>query len=151
MVPLVANYLRPLVEKQGGKYEIVSTSSSTTLSWAEGDQLKQLITEHDPELVLISLGSNELFFVDDLTERAKAITAIVSEVAPRACLWVGPPAWAKDRGFLDVLKRNRGKCRYFDSTALPMQRQEDGRHPTWGASHRWAGEVWKRLGGSRGS
>lgn len=151
MVPLVGNYLRPFVEKQGGKYEMISTSSSTTLSWAEGDALAQAIAKLDPELVLISLGSNELFFVDDLEQRGAAVRAITNQLKGRACLWIGPPAWAKVEGFLDVLKKNLGACRYFDSAKLKMDRQEDGRHPTWGASHGWSMKVWARLGGEEPS
>jgi hypothetical protein len=147
MVPLVANYLRPLIEKSGGRYEIVSTSSSTTLSWAEGDKLTELLSKHDPELVLISLGSNELFFEDDLEQRGKAVRNIVERVGARPCLWIGPPAWTKLRGFLEILAKNLDRCGYFDSAVLNMDRQADGRHPTWGASHAWAGKVWERLGG----
>ncbi|HEY6724124.1 MAG TPA: hypothetical protein VI197_08825 [Polyangiaceae bacterium] len=147
MVPLVGNYLRPRFEAQGGQYAISSTSSSSTLSWAEGAQLREALTKHDPELVLISLGSNELYFVDDLAQRAAAIQAIVREIGDRACLWIGPPSWAKARGFLDTLEANLGPCSYFDSAKLPMERQADGRHPTWGASHGWANQVWQRLGG----
>lgn len=147
MVPLVGNYLRPRFEAQGGHYEIISTSSSSTLSWIEGDLLRKTLAKHDPELVLISLGSNELYFVDDLAQRAQAIQAIVRQVGDRACLWIGPPSWAKARGFLDTLEANLGHCSYFDSAKLPMERQADGRHPTWGASHGWANQVWQRLGG----
>lgn len=149
MVPLVGNYLRPRFEQQGGKYEIISISSSTTLSWAEQAELKRALTEHDPELVLISLGSNELFFKDDLDERARAVRGIVEAVGGRSCLWIGPPSWAKVRGFLDVLEANLGPCRYFDSARIKMSRQEDGRHPTWAASAHWANLVWERLGGER--
>ena len=147
MVPLVGNYLRPRIEAQGGHYEVISTSSSSTLSWAEGALLRETLAKHQPELVLISLGSNELYFVDDLAQRAQAIRSIVREVGDRACLWVGPPSWAKARGFLDTLEKNLGHCSYFDSAKLPMERQADGRHPTWGASHGWANRVWQRLGG----
>ncbi|HEU5074800.1 MAG TPA: hypothetical protein VFU02_11510, partial [Polyangiaceae bacterium] len=63
------------------------------------------------------------------------------------CLWIGPPSWAKARSFLDTLEANLGHCSYFDSAKLPMERQADGRHPTWGASHAWANKVWQRLGG----
>lgn len=147
MVPLVGNYLRPEFEAGGSRYEIMSTSSSSTLSWAKGDELRQLLAKGNPDLVLISLGSNELYFVDDLGERAAAIRSIVQEIGGRACLWIGPPSWAKVRGFLDTLEENLGHCAYFDSAALPMQRQADGRHPTWGASHGWASKVWQRLGG----
>ncbi|HEX6243930.1 MAG TPA: SGNH/GDSL hydrolase family protein, partial [Polyangiales bacterium] len=147
MVPLVGNYLRPRFQAQGGHYEIASTSSSSTLSWAEGAVLRETLAKHDPELVLISLGSNELYFVDDLAQRAQAIQSIVREIGDRACLWIGPPSWAKARGFLDTLEANLGSCSYFDSAKLPMERQADGRHPTWGASHAWANQVWQRLGG----
>jgi len=150
MVPLVGNYLRPRFEAQGGHYEITSTSSSSSLSWAEGDLLGKTLAKHDPDLVLISLGSNELYFVDDLAQRAEAIRAIVRAVGDRACLWIGPPSWAKARGFLDTLEANLGHCSYFDSAKLPMERQADGRHPTWGASHGWANQVWQRLGGEGG-
>lgn len=149
MVPLVGNYLRPFVEKQGGKYEMMSTSSSSTLSWAEGDALAQAIAKNDPDLVLISLGSNELFFVDDLDQRGAAVRTIVDQVKGRPCLWVGPPSWAKAEAFLDVLKKNLGACQYFDSSKSKMERQEDGRHPTWGASYAWAMKVWARLGGEQ--
>lgn len=147
MVPLVGNYLRPRFQARGAHYEIASTSSSSTLSWAEGTLLRETLAKHDPELVLVSLGSNELYFVDDLAQRAQAIQTIVREIGDRACLWIGPPSWAKARGFLDMLEANLGRCSYFDSAKLPMDRQEDGRHPTWGASHRWANQVWQRLGG----
>ena len=147
MVPLVGNYLRPEFEAAGSRYEIMSTSSSSTLSWAKGEELRQHLAKSDPDLVLISLGSNELYFVDDLGERAAAIQSIVRAIGGRACLWIGPPSWAKARGFLDTLEENLGHCAYFDSARLPMQRQADGRHPTWGASHGWANKVWQRLGG----
>jgi len=55
-VPLVGNYLRPRFEARGGRYEITSTSSSSTLSWAEGTQLRDALAKHEPDLVLISLG-----------------------------------------------------------------------------------------------
>jgi hypothetical protein len=96
---------------------------------------------------LISLGSNDLF-VRDLDVRARDIRQIVSEVGGRACLWVGPPAWAKDFGFLRTLRESSAGCGYFDSSALRFERQADGRHPTWGSSYRWATAVWKRLGGT---
>lgn len=146
MVPLVANYIKPVVTAHGGSYESISVSSSTTASWASGHDLRDAIQKLNPDLVLISLGSNELF-TQDLDARAKDIRAIVSQIGARACLWVGPPAWAKGFGFLSTLEHNAAPCGYFDSSVLHFDRQADGRHPTWGSSYRWAGAVWKRLGG----
>ena len=100
-----------------------------------------------PDVVIISLGSNELFDPNP-QRRAKAIRQIVSETRDRPCLWIGPPAWKKDKGFLKVLKDNTGRCRYFDSSKLTLERMADGRHPSWSGSHKWASKVWKVLGGT---
>ncbi len=146
MVPLVGNYLRPLVQGRGGKYFIDSVTSSSTLSWDNERRLQQAMYRYDPQVVLISLGSNELF--DRTPERrAPAIQRLVADTRGRPCLWIGPPAWKKDFGFIEVLKSNLGHCRYLDSTALKLPRMEDGRHPSWSGSHRWATVTWQLLGG----
>lgn len=147
MVPLVANYIKPVVMRNGGSYESISISSSSTGSWAATHQLRDAVAKLNPDLVLISLGSNDLF-VRDLDARARDIRQIVAEVGGRACLWVGPPAWAKDFGFLQTLRESSAGCGYFDSSVLRFERQADGRHPTWGSSYRWASAVWKQLGGT---
>src|SRR5690606_18185293 len=76
MVPLVGNYLRPVFEKRGASYAMVSTHSSSTRTWAADDKLDAALKEHAPELVLISLGSNELFD-KDLAAIGDAVRAIV--------------------------------------------------------------------------
>ena len=147
MVPLVGNYLRPVFEKRGASYAMVSTHSSSTRTWAADDKLDAALKEHAPELVLISLGSNELFD-KDLAAIGDAVRAIVERVGDRACLWIAPPAWAKDFGFAEVVRKNASPCRYFDSTKLKFTRQEDGRHPDWSSSYGWARQVYAALGGT---
>jgi hypothetical protein len=146
MVPLVGNYLRPLFRRSGARYHIVALESSSTLSWDGERRLQELMYEQGPDLVLISLGSNELF--DPKPERrAGAIRRLVADLRGRPCLWIGPPAWKQDLGFLAVLKANLGHCRYFDSKALKLPRMPDGRHPSWTGGWHWANAVWKVLGG----
>jgi hypothetical protein len=147
MVPLVANYLRPVVERGGGKYYVVSEVSTSTSSWAERRLLHEAMYEYDPELVLISLGSNELF-APPSAEQARDIQQLVAHTRGRPCLWIAPPAWKPDRGFLALLQKNLGHCRYFDSTKLDLPRMRDGRHPSWTGGHRWATAVWHALGGT---
>lgn len=146
MVPLVGNYLRPLVQRRGGKYYIDSVTSSSTLSWDNERRLQQAMYRYNPEVILISLGSNELFDREP-KRRAPAIERLVADTRGRPCLWIGPPAWKQDFGFTEVLKAHLGHCRYLDSTALKLPRMEDGRHPSWAGSHRWATVTWKLLGG----
>ena len=148
MVPLVGNYLRTIFWKSQRNYWIESVTSSSTLEWG-GDKrlLQDAMYRYDPDLILISLGSNELF--DPTPERrAGAIRQMVTDTRGRACLWIGPPAWKPDRGFIEVLKKNLGHCRYLDSTRLNLPRMADGRHPDWTGGYRWASAVWKELGGT---
>jgi|GEM_PF-558528 len=146
MVPLVANYLQAALATKG-RYEAISTASSTTLSWAEDPRLPSGIKQLDPDLVLISLGSNEIFVREDLAAHIAAAKRIVAGIGARPCLWIGPPAWAKGYGFVEALSAAVAPCGYFASEKLSFERQADGRHPTWAASYGWANAVWKRLGG----
>ena len=148
MVPLVGFYLRKLYQADGRKYSIVAEDSSSTLSWDNERKLQEQMFKYDPDLILISLGSNELFDRNP-ERRAGAIRRLVKDTRGRPCLWIGPPAWKKDYGFLKVLKDNLGHCQYFDSTRLKLPRMKDGRHPSWTGGYRWSVAVWKRLGGKR--
>ena len=147
MVPLVANYLKPIVERRGGKYHIISKVSSSTSTWASQRLLHEATYDYDPDLILISLGSNELF-APPSPEQVRDVRQLVEHTRGRPCLWIAPPAWKKDRGFLELLRANLGHCRYFDSTRLDLPRMKDGRHPSWAGGHRWATAVWKALGGT---
>ncbi len=147
MVPLVANYLRPVVQRRGGKYHVISKISSSTASWASQRLLHEATYDYDPDLILISLGSNELF-APPSAEVGRDVRKLVEHTRGRPCLWIAPPAWKRDRGFLELLRTNLGHCRYFDSTKLDLPRMKDGRHPNWTGGYRWATAVWKTLGGT---
>lgn len=146
MVPLVGVYLRQAFRARGGVYIIENVDSTTTSYWASHQRVSTAVYKYAPDLVLISLGSNQLF--DPRPERmAGTIRQIVRELQGRPCLWVGPPAWQNDLGFLSVLTQHLGHCRYFDSTRLTLSRMADGRHPDWTGGWHWASAVWKTLGG----
>jgi hypothetical protein len=148
MVPLVGNYLRSIFWRSKRDYFIDSVTSSSTLDWGGDKRLLQAaMYRYDPDLILISLGSNELFERNP-ERRAPAIRQIVADTRGRACLWIGPPAWKRDFGFTDVLRSNLGHCRFLDSTELRLPRMADGRHPDWTGGHAWASAVWRELGGS---
>lgn len=147
MVPLVANYLRQIYWAHGRNYWVVSQESSTTLSWADDRGLQTAMYQYDPQVVLISLGSNELF-VTDPERRASAVQQLVKDTRGRPCLWIGPPAWKPDTGIVRVVEANLGHCTYFDSTRLDLPRMDDGRHPDWTGGYQWASAVWRALGGT---
>lgn len=147
MAPLVGNYLRSIFWRSGRNYWVEATVSSSTLDWAGKRLLQDAMYKYDPDLILISLGSNELF--DPRPERrGPAVKQIVADTRGRPCLWIGPPLWKKDTGFIELLKQNLGHCRYFDSSKLELPRMEDGRHPSWTGGYQWAAAVWRTLGGT---
>jgi hypothetical protein len=146
MVPLVGNYLRPAFEALGSRYVVDFTDSSTLGAWARDERLSKAVWKHDPDLVLLSLGSNELF-AHDLESRAGLVRRLVADLRGRDCVFVGPPAWTDARRFLQMLRDNVAPCRYFDSARLPLERTSDGRHPDWNAGYAWSSEVWAFLGG----
>jgi hypothetical protein len=147
MAPFVANYLKGFVKASGRKYWVDSEHSTTTLSWAQERRLQAAMYRYDPQVILISLGSNE---VHDRTpeRRAPAIRQIIKDTRGRACLWISPPVKKPDYPFLQVLRSNLGHCHYLDSSRVKMTRMEDGYHPTWTGGYRWASEVWRVLGGT---
>jgi hypothetical protein len=147
MVPLVANYLRQIYWADKRNYWVVSQESSTTLSWADDRLLQEAMYQYDPQVVLISLGSNELF-VPDPARRAPAVRQLVKDTRGRPCMWISPPSWKKDTGILRVVRENLGHCRYFDSTDLDLPRMDDGRHPDWTGGYQWSKAVWQALGGT---
>jgi len=146
MVPLVGNYLRRAVWDDKRDYWIEARDSSTTRTWAQEGLLRKAMYQYDPQVVLITLGSNELF--DPTPEdRAQDIRQLVRDTRNRPCLWIAPPLWKKDRGFIRVLKANLGHCLYFDTNQLDLPRMEDGRHPDWSGGYKWALGIWHALGG----
>ncbi|MCC6897612.1 MAG: hypothetical protein IT377_01490 [Polyangiaceae bacterium] len=147
MAPLVGNYLRPIFEASGRSYFIETVVSSSTLEWAGKGLLREAMYKYDPELILISLGSNELFDPKP-ARRGAAVEQMVTETRGRPCMWIGPPLWKQDSGFVEVLKTHLGHCQFFDSSRLELPRMADGRHPSWTGGWRWADAVWRELGGT---
>ncbi len=114
--------------------------SSSTIWWSESDSLQKLIKEYDPDYIFFTTGSNELF-IRNIQEREKYIQDIVKQAGNRKFIWIGPPNWAKDTGINDLIVKNVGKDRFFESQYLTFQRKGDGAHPTRRSSAVWADTI----------
>jgi hypothetical protein len=116
----------------------------TSASVANFDQSKQyrgLIAQYKPDLVIITLGANDVFI-----PRPDVLASSVKKIAKRAsftdCVWIGPPTWKKDSGIVDVIRDHSGPCRFFDSSLLTLKRRGDGIHPTDEGGETWAALFW---------
>jgi hypothetical protein len=135
-------YLEERVRAVGGTWSHISKPSSTTVSWADGRDLQELVARARPDVVIIALVSNELF-VPNPRARIYAIREIIKRVGARPCLWVGPPSWRPDKGIVAVVRETASPCRFFDSAQLPLERQSDGIHPTLHGGRAWGEAVWQ--------
>ena len=66
-------------------------------------------------------------------------------------VWVTPPLWKPDTGFIKVIHENAAPCRTIDSTALvgDLPRKRDKIHPNDEGREIWADAVMSWLGRER--
>jgi hypothetical protein len=102
---------------------------------------RALLAQHNPDLVIITLGGNELAMPDP-KERAEPIREMVKAVGDRPCLWVAAPLWpnATNTGLFEVIKVNCAPCLFVDTNAMIKLEvlQSDKVHPTLPERKRWA-------------
>ena len=113
---------------------------STTKSWAETNTLDYFIKLRKPTYIVVCLGSNELF-VNDLDLRRTYVAAIRKKIGTIPYVWIGAPDWKGDTGINDMIEREVGNGRYFDSRQLVIKRGSDNIHPTFSAAALWADSV----------
>jgi lysophospholipase L1-like esterase len=130
----------------GIRYEAVTESTAGLHSFAISKKLEELIRWKKPDLVLLTLGMNNLTSArpDDY---AVDVRSIVAQVGDRPCRWIGPLSINRpEKGLIAMLARSTAPCGWTNSYALEIERQPDQIHPTQpGASH-WADAIWMRLG-----
>jgi lysophospholipase L1-like esterase len=141
--------LSALFEQAGIKSVLKHTDASYLTDWAWNGELQKMLWKYNPDLLIITLGANELAIADP-EQRIKTIKKITSLVGDRPCVWVAIPLWKGDHnGLLDVIRKHAAPCIYWDSNQLldveHMPRVADGIHPTSKARSDWAQVVFDWL------
>lgn len=125
--------------------------------WAWKGGVPLMMLENKPDLVLVTLGANEVA-IQDPSSRAAVIEKLVRHLGETPCVWIGIPLWASDTGLLPVIAAHAAPCRYLDSNTLTfddgslvrdMPRLPDKIHPTMAARRRWAERVLRWLAEER--
>lgn len=119
-------------------------------TWAFGKELRKYVANYNPDLVLVTLGANELE-IPDPPQRIGAIKRLVATLGGRPCVWISPPLWKPDTGLLDVIREHAAPCRYLDSDSLvtELPRGPDKIHPSTEGRELWAEAVFGWLARSR--
>lgn len=141
--------LGELMEAAGMRSVLKHTDASYLTDWAWDGNLQKYIWKYNPDLVLVTLGANELE-IENPELREKTVRKIVEIIGDKPCVWVAIPLWdGPKNGLLDVIKKNSQPCHYMDTNALfeptKMARIRDGIHPTTEARKTWAEGVFSWL------
>lgn len=115
--------------------------SESLVSFDKSPRLRDLVTQHQPDVVIITLGTNDAL-VPHPDAYAANVRSIVKRVGARECYWMGPPLWKADTGIVAMLRDNVAPCRFFDGSKLELQRRSDGVHPTDKGGADWATAFW---------
>ncbi|MDX2052075.1 MAG: SGNH/GDSL hydrolase family protein [Polyangiaceae bacterium] len=145
-----AGALGPALNREFAKSEVrgilrYETSSYIT-TWAWDRDVEREVANANPDLVLITLGANEVELINP-AQRAPAIRRLVSQLRGRPCAWIAPPLWEQDSGLMQVVHDNCAPCAFLDSTAQvsDLPRKKDGIHPSKPGQEVWAKVVLEWL------
>lgn len=133
--------------KQSGLRTWLETKTPSYIGdWAFGPVLRKTIANYDPDLVLITLGANEVE-IPVPAQRVGPIQRLVKSLGDRPCVWVLPPLWKQDTGVMQVIKDNAKPCQVLDSSLLvpSLPRGPDHVHPTREGRTIWATAVFDWL------
>jgi lysophospholipase L1-like esterase len=139
--------LQPRFEAEGAKFYRDVWESGRIFQFAASDRIPKLLKKIDPDLVILTLGSNDVWLnePDRIASSAEKIAKMVSE-GGRDCWWLAPPVWkAYFKGIVELLREHSAPCAFFDATEVEMQRRPDGIHPSDKGGEAWADAAWKAL------
>jgi len=126
---------------EGAKFLRDYKVSESIVSYDKSPKLKDLLAKHRPDIVIITLGTNDVF-VPYPAAMIPNVKSIVSRLGARECYWMGPPTWKPDTGIVHVLRDNVAPCKFYDASNLRLQRASDGIHPTDRGGAEWAQSFW---------
>jgi hypothetical protein len=130
----------------GVRYILEFETASYVPTWAFGDELPKYIGKYNPDFVMVTLGANEIE-IPNPEQRAGAVKRLIKHLGGRPCVWVLPPLWKADTGFMKVISESSTPCRVLDSTSLvgDLPRKKDKIHPNEEGRELWAEAVFGWL------
>jgi lysophospholipase L1-like esterase len=138
--------LGKLLRQAGLRTSLETKTPSYIGDWAFGPVLRKAISDYNPDLVLITLGANELE-IPVPAQRVGPVQRLVKSLGDRPCVWILPPLWKQDTGVIQVIKDNASPCQVLDSSVLVpgLPRGPDHVHPNREGRVKWAAAVFDWL------
>lgn len=161
----MAPHFAALAKEAGVDFKAMATVGTRIDQWASNADLKKILESFQPELVLVSLGTNDEYMQGaDVVQKQQAqlekLLALLTQwprshdygLGPDHIVWIGPPTLPKppSPGIPKMIQDAAGsvlapRFYYFHSEKLSMPRGPDGIHPNVRGYAGWAGAVWHWL------
>ena len=138
--------LARLAEATGVSLVARGIKGSTIRQWLAGSSLVDAVSQAEPSLTLVCLGTNDMGATDAGAEgrRAGALIDALYRSSATTVAWIGPPSLPVDKSaFRAALASMCGACdvRIFDSQALDLARAPDRIHMTPAGYRAWAESI----------
>lgn len=140
--------------QNGFEVATVVWDGSTIPQWGKSSgRLSEIVADENPDVVMVSLGLNELLERNPATRFSDSVDRIVEAVGDIPLIWVGPPSWPGkgDGGRLnDWLESKIGAERFFRSSGLSLARQSaTNPHPSREGISQWVDSLVEWLPSDR--
>lgn len=137
--------LREHFKEHKVRYDVHAEVSTNSMDWAK--RVPGLVASTQPDLVIITLGGNEIGN-KHLDVEARAVDKIVKSIGDRPCVWTTPPLWMEESGVFDTIAAHVSPCRFFETDKLVgrfIPRRDDKIHPTMEGGALWADKLYDFL------
>ena len=141
-------HIESMSKQLGNKFSSLARSGSRIDQWASDKNLDQRLASFRPDVVLVSLGTNDEYLGAGAAQRQYPSTVTLLKKLHDAgadVYWIGPPTLAKRNGVVEMIQSQVPSSDYFDSRKLNIPRGPDKLHPTARGYAAWAGAVWHWL------
>ena len=148
-----APHYTALAKEAGIDFKGLGITGTRIDQWAGSQELPKVLASFQPDLVLVSLGTNDAFMqgADVVAKQRAQLDKLLLQLHGRDVVWVGPPTLPSppNPGILSMIQDAAGKLaprfHYFHSERLQIPRGPDALHPTVRGYAGWAGAVWHWL------
>jgi lysophospholipase L1-like esterase len=159
----MAPHFQALAKEAGVNFQSLAIVGTRIDQWASSAQLQKTLDQFQPELVMISLGTNDEYLTGDaVTRQRPALETLINKISqytrnadyglgPEWIVWIGPPTLPKPtNGIVAMIQAAAGtplapRFYYYHSEQLELPRGPDKLHPTARGYAGWAGAVWHWL------
>lgn len=139
-------YFRKLAASKGAGYDSSVKSGTAAFQWvAPGSGLAAKLAAFSPDVVLVSLGTNDSYGNRTAEQHRASIQQLIAMIRSVGAepFWILPPKLPWSQTYSNLV-RDEG-IQVFESEQIDIPQGPDKIHPTGAGYAGWAGLVWQSI------